>query len=138
MNTDRLAQQKITWYRSPVTREQLLSLNERSDFKGAMQTGGFVGLVALTGSAAVYSAGRFPWLLVALLFFIHGSFWVFLLNGFHELTHNAVFKTNFLNGFFCAFSPSLHGSIPTGIGPVTPNTINTPSTRLTIWKWPCR
>jgi fatty acid desaturase len=100
MNTERLAQQKITWYRCPVTRQQLLDLNKRSDFKGSLQTAGCLALLALTGSAALYSVRRFPWPLVVLLFFIHGTFWRFLLHGFHELLHGSVFKTKFPNVFF--------------------------------------
>ena len=73
MNTERLAQEKIAWYRSPVSRNPLQFLNERSDLKGSLQTGGFLGLLALTGSAACFSAGRLPWPFVVLLFFIHGT-----------------------------------------------------------------
>ncbi len=100
MNTERLAQEKIAWYRSPVSRDQLQFLNERSDLKGSLQTGGFLGLLALTGSAACFSAGRLPWPFVVLLFFIHGTCWRFILHGFHELIHNSVFKTKSLNSFF--------------------------------------
>ena len=85
MNTERLAQQKVAWYRSPVTRQQLQSLNARSNFEGALQTGGFLALLAITGSAAIYSAGRFPWPLVVLLFFIHGTCWRFLLHRLLEM-----------------------------------------------------
>ncbi len=100
MNTERLSQGKVAWYRSPVTREQLIALNQRSDFKGFVQTGGFLGLLALSGFAACYSVGRWPWPVVLLLFFIHGTFWRFILHGFHELVHNTVFKTKSLNLFF--------------------------------------
>lgn len=91
---------KINWYRSPVSREQLRELNQRSDFKGFLQTGGFLGLLALTGSAACFAAGRLPWPLVVLLFFFHGMCWIFLRDGIHELVHNSVFKTKFLNRVF--------------------------------------
>jgi fatty acid desaturase len=95
-----LTQKKVDWYRSPVSRDQLQSLNARSDFKGWLQTGGFLGLITLTGAAAIYSAGRWPWPVVLLLFFIHGTCYRYLLYGFHELVHNSVFKTKALNGFF--------------------------------------
>ena len=51
---------RIVWYRSPVDREVLASLNQRSDWKGLIQTLGHLGLLALTGAAAFYAAGRFP------------------------------------------------------------------------------
>ena len=91
---------KVDWYRSPVSREQLQALNQRSNFKGWLQTGGYLGLLALTGTLAVASAGRLPWPVVVLLCFIHGMFWAFLINGFHEFVHNSVFQTKSLNWFF--------------------------------------
>ncbi len=91
---------RITWYRSPVSREDLARLNRRSDWKGLFQTGGYLGVLAVTGSAAYFSAGRLPWPVVLLLFFLHGTCWAFLLNGFHELVHDSVFKTRALNRFF--------------------------------------
>lgn len=100
MSTERPAQEKITWYRSPVTRQQLQALNERSDFKGFLQTGGFLALLTLTGSAALFSVGRFAWPLVVLLFFVHGTCWRFLLHGFHELLHKTVFEKKHANHFF--------------------------------------
>lgn len=91
---------RVPWYRSPVSREDLRVLNQRSDFKGFLQTGGYLGLLALSGSAAYYSVGRWPWPVVILVFLLHGEFWHFLINGFHELVHDSVFKTRWLNGFF--------------------------------------
>lgn len=91
---------KVAWYRSPVSREQLQALNQRSDFKGFLQTGGYLGLLAFTGAIAYVSAGRVLWPLVVLLFFFHGMCWAFLINGFHEFVHNSVFETKSLNWFF--------------------------------------
>jgi fatty acid desaturase len=91
---------RVSWYRSPVSRENLRMLNQRSNFKGFLQTGAYLGLLVLTGSAAYFSAGHLRWPLVVLLFFFHGMCWAFLINGFHELVHNSVFKTRFLNAFF--------------------------------------
>lgn len=95
-----LQRAKVVWYRSPVRREQLQTFNQRSDFRGFLQTGGYLGLLALTGCAAYFSAGRLPWPLVVLLFFFHGTCWAFLINGFHEFVHNSVFETKSLNWFF--------------------------------------
>jgi fatty acid desaturase len=91
---------RVPWYRSRVNREDLRRLNQRSDFKGFLQTGGYLALLALTDSAAYFSAGRLPWPLVILLFYFHGTCWQFLINGFHELVHDSVFKTKSLNVFF--------------------------------------
>ena len=93
-------QRKINWYRCPLPRETLNALNQRSDFWGLLQTLGHLGLLAATGAGAWYAAEHLalPWLL--LILFFHGTFYAFLLNGFHELCHSTVFKSKFLNYFF--------------------------------------
>lgn len=91
---------KITWYRTPLDRETLNALNQRSDLMGLLQTLGHLGLLLLTGTAAWYAAGNLPLPVLLLILFVHGTFWAFLLNGFHELCHSTVFKTKFLNTFF--------------------------------------
>lgn len=91
---------KINWYRSPVERELLAALNQRSDMKGLLQTGGHLGLLLATGGLAWYASAQGMWLLFAVTLFLHGTFYAFLLNGFHELCHSSVFKTKQLNSFF--------------------------------------
>jgi fatty acid desaturase len=93
-------ERKIAWYRSPVDRETLAQLNQRSDWKGLLQTLGHLGLLALTAAAAFYAAGQLPVVVLLLILFLHGTFYAFLLNGFHELCHKSVFKTKALNVFF--------------------------------------
>lgn len=91
---------RIKWYRSPVPREELAKLNKRSDFLGFLQAGGYLGLLALTGTAAVMSVGRVPWYVSIFIFLFHGMCYNFLINGFHELVHDSVFKTKWLNRVF--------------------------------------
>ena len=43
---------RIAWYKSPIGRDELAALNQRSDWKGLLQTLGHLGLLALTGAAA--------------------------------------------------------------------------------------
>lgn len=95
-----LKPRKVSWYRSPVSRENMAKLNEKSDFKGFLQTGGYLGLLILTATSACLSVGRLPWPVVMALFFFHGMCHHFLINGFHELVHDSVFKTRALNHFF--------------------------------------
>ena len=99
MNSD-ADQRKINWYRPQIDRETFRSLNQRSDWKGMLQTLGHLGLLALTGTGAFYAAAHLPLPVLLLILFLHGTMWAFLLNGFHELVHNSVFKTRFLNIFF--------------------------------------
>lgn len=97
---DEPVQRKINWYRSPLDRETLAALNQRSDFQGLLQVSGHLGLLLVTGATAwvVAMYWTWPWILLAL--FIHGTFYAFLLNGFHELCHKTVFKTKALNTIF--------------------------------------
>jgi fatty acid desaturase len=91
---------KIPWYRSPVDRDALAALNQRSDWSGLLQTLGHLGLLVCTGAAAWVAAGRLPWPVTLLLIFLHGTFWAFLLNAFHEFCHKTVFKNRALNTLF--------------------------------------
>jgi fatty acid desaturase len=96
----RSTERRIPWYRSPVPRDALSALNQRSDGKGLAQTLGHLGLLVLTGAAAWYAAFRLPLIVFLLVLYVHGALWAFLLNGFHELCHKTVFKTKSLNTFF--------------------------------------
>lgn len=91
---------RIKWYRCKIPREDLARLNKRSDLRGGAQTLGFLALLALSAGAAIYSWHHWPWYLTALLIFVNGHFWHFLINGYHELIHESVFRTRWLNGFF--------------------------------------
>lgn len=91
---------KIQWYRSPVPHEDLISLYKRSNWQGWFQSAGHLGVLVLTGSAAWYAIGRLPLLAVLALLFLHGTFYAFLVNGFHELCHKTVFENRSLNIWF--------------------------------------
>src|SRR5215213_8533516 len=88
--------ERVQWYGVPVGRENLSALNKRSDLKGFLQTGGYLGLLALTGTAAYLCAMRLPlpWNIIVSIpvFLFHGMCWHFMVNGFHELVHDSVFR----------------------------------------------
>ena len=90
----------IAWNRVAVDRETMKALNRRSDWKGLLQAGGHLGLIALTGTAAWYAYTNDRFFLLLPILFFYGTFYIFLLNATHELSHNTVFKTKFLNGLF--------------------------------------
>ena len=94
------AKQRIKWYRSPISSDDLAELNQRSDLQGWLQSLGHLALLAFTGGLAWYAVGRLPLVAVVVLLFVHGTFYAFLVNGFHELCHKTVFKTPFLNVVF--------------------------------------
>lgn len=96
---------RIQWYRVEVPRDVLKKLTTRSDWKAGLQTVGYLLLLAVTAAAAwiaweATEAGEFPLWGTILLVFLHGTMWKFLLQGFHELVHNTVFKTRWLGTFF--------------------------------------
>jgi fatty acid desaturase len=90
----------IKWYRSPVSKADMAMLNQKSDLQGALWTLGFLALLATTASAVLWSSAHLPWYATVALLFVHGSCWPFLVNGFHELIHESVFKTRRLNNVF--------------------------------------
>lgn len=90
----------VQWYRTPLDREVIKKLHERSDFLGALQTLGYLSTIIVTGSAAYYSASHWPWWVTGLLLWLHGTVFAFQINAVHELGHNTVFKTQWLNEFF--------------------------------------
>ena len=91
---------RVRWHRCKLPRGELAKLNRRSDLLGFAQTLGFLGLLAVSAGTAIWSSLHWPLYVTALLIFINGHFWHFLINGFHELIHDSVFKTRWLNGFF--------------------------------------
>ncbi len=107
-----LTKRKIAWYKCPIGREELAALNQRSDWQGLLQTLGYLGLLVLTGAAAVYAAGRVPLAVLLLILFLHGTFYAFLLNAFHEFCHQTVFKTKVLNTVFLQITSFLSMSNP--------------------------
>jgi fatty acid desaturase len=90
----------IGWYRTPLPRETKLELCKRSDLKGFLQTGAYLGLWCCTGAATLWSAFSGNWILTPLLLFLHGTVGVFNINGVHELCHYTVFKSRWLNSLF--------------------------------------
>ncbi len=94
------AKTRIKWYRSPVSQADLARLNQRSDWRGLLQTIGFLAVLAVSGGMAWYAVGKAHWLIVLALITLHGALYAFLVNGFHELCHKTVFKAPALNILF--------------------------------------
>lgn len=92
--------ERVRWYRTPLSAQALASLNTKSDAKGFLQTLGYLGILLMTGSMALYGVGRWPWWSVVLIVFLHGTVASFAINGVHELVHRSVFKSQWLNGLF--------------------------------------
>ena len=98
--SDKRTSRQIKFYRTPLAAADLARLNQRSDAKGLAQTLAFLALLVGTGALAWHAVGRAHWLLVIALIYLHGAIHAFMVNGFHELCHKTVFKTNALNILF--------------------------------------
>jgi fatty acid desaturase len=99
---------KINWYRTPLEKEVMKKLMERSDSKALTQVLLQISLFLLTGTASYLafryiSAENWIWavpFLIACLFF-HGTFAHFMgWTATHELLHKTPFKNQSLNSFF--------------------------------------
>ena len=91
---------RINWYRCSVPREQLKKMNQRSDALGFAQTLGFLAILTLTSGTAIYSSLNWAWYITAALVILNGHIWHFVGNGFHELVHDSVFRTQRFNRLF--------------------------------------
>ena len=92
--------QAITWYKTPIPAETLQRLRRCSDFKGLLQSLGFLALLCASGTLAAWAILRAAPLFAVAAVLLHGTFWAFLLNAVHELCHNTVFASKWLNAFF--------------------------------------
>jgi len=90
----------IDWYRTPVARDVLSTLNRKSDLKGLLQAAGHLCLIIVTGSLSAYVYYSYSWLLLIPTLFLHGTVCAFLANACHELSHGTVFNSRKLNNFF--------------------------------------
>lgn len=90
----------VNWYRTPVDPQLLQTLNLRSDAKGLLQAGGFLCLMVISASLAVYVQQQFSWWLLIPVLLLHGSIYAFMTNAEHELVHGTVFRQSWLNGIF--------------------------------------
>jgi fatty acid desaturase len=90
----------IKWYRTQLPKELLVELHHKDDIQGYIQTLGWLGLLLTTGVLAFVASLYLPWYLALLVFLLHGTVASFMINGFHELLHESVFRTRQLNRFF--------------------------------------
>ena len=90
----------ISWYRTPIDVATLKQLHTRSDALGLLQSLAYLAVIILTGTVAYYSGGHWPVWITVLLIFLHGTCFAFQINAVHELGHNTVFKTTWLNSLF--------------------------------------
>ena len=88
---------EIDWVKVRISPEELRRFTERSNVKGLAQSIGFLLLLAATGGLAYYAFSQSHWVLLIFAMYFHGTFYSRFGDAIHELSHNTVFKSRFLN-----------------------------------------
>jgi fatty acid desaturase len=91
----------ISWYRSPLPPGELRQLHARSNLLGALQTLGYLVLIAVPGGLSLRAGLAHHWGAATAWLFAYGILASFLINAVHELGHNTVFESAALNTWFC-------------------------------------
>ena len=87
----------IKWIRVDISKEDLGRFTKRSNFKGLIHAICFLLLIAATGTMSYLAFDNRLWVLLIFALYIHGSFYSFFGNSLHELSHNTVFRSRWLN-----------------------------------------
>ncbi len=96
---------QIKWEKGQISSEDVRRFMRRSNGKGLGQTLAFLGVFAVTGGLAWYGLKHQNWILMGLALYFHGTFYPHFGAALHELSHNTVFKSKFLN----SLATGLHG-----------------------------
>ncbi|QQE12222.1 fatty acid desaturase [Planctomycetota bacterium] len=96
---------RVNWYRVKLPKGMMSELNRKSDLRGLFQAGGHFLLIIATSVLCYWVWLRLSWYWLLPALYLHGTVCSFCMNAVHELVHDTVFKTKWLNGFFaCLFA----------------------------------
>jgi fatty acid desaturase len=100
-----MASTRISWYRTPVSKDQLKELTARNDLKALTHAFGHLILYLATTTLTLYFFLQQMWVWMVIAGYIHATCHAFLGYGaaVHELSHGTAFKTKWLNEFFLRF-----------------------------------
>ncbi len=87
----------IDWVRVEISREDLKRFTQRSNSKGLFQALGFLLVIVVSGTLTYYAFSQQRWVLMVLGLYVHGSFYAHFGDALHELTHNTVFTSRWMN-----------------------------------------
>jgi fatty acid desaturase len=87
----------IPWIKVNISREDLGRFTKRSNFKGLLQSVGFLLLMGVTGGLSYLAFSLHYWGMLAICLYVHGSFYTMFNDALHELSHNTVFASRTLN-----------------------------------------
>ncbi len=91
---------KIDWVKVDISREDLQRFMRRSDLEGLCHALGFLLIGVITGGTAYWAFLNQHWVVLVLALYFHGLVYGHFGDALHELGHNTVFATKFLNAFF--------------------------------------
>ncbi|NLF30060.1 MAG: hypothetical protein GX591_04135 [Planctomycetes bacterium] len=87
---------RIDWVRVDIAPEDLRRFTRRSDALRLAHALGFLGLLAVTGTAAYLAFSQGRWVLMALALYAHGLIYAHFGAALHELGHHTVFASGWL------------------------------------------
>jgi fatty acid desaturase len=92
----------IDWYRTPIDKEKLRQLTQKSNFRGWIQSGSFLLIYAVLTALTVYFFNMRWWVLMVIACYLHSLFvnMMGMSAAVHELSHGTPFKTKPVNEFF--------------------------------------
>ena len=92
----------IKWYRTPVEKEMLRELTQKSDLRGLLHAGSFLLIYLTTTGITLFFFLNRMWIPMVISAYVHSMFHGFVGMGaaVHELSHGTAFKTRRLNDFF--------------------------------------
>ena len=90
----------IPWVRVNISKEDLARFTKRSNLKGLLHAVPFLLLMGAMGTLCYWAFSQRLWVLMGIALYFHGTFFGFFANGLHELSHNTVFRSKWLNVFF--------------------------------------
>jgi fatty acid desaturase len=99
----------VDWKRPPIDKQVLRDCTRRSDILALLHCAGTLAILGATGTFAYLMFLYQQWVLLAVALYIHGG--VFAFNPqTHELSHNNMFRTRWLNRLFKRIFGLVHWS----------------------------
>src|ERR1035437_5702483 len=87
----------VKWIKVDINKEDMARFTRRSNVLGLCQAIPFLLLFAVTGFLAYHTFVHKHYVLFAMILLVHGTFYGFFGSALHELSHNTVFSSRFLN-----------------------------------------
>ena len=97
----------IDWIRPDIDKDTLRACTKRSDFRGFVHVLGTIAILVGSGWLCWHLYVTQQWVLMGLALYLHGALFAFTPQ-VHEISHNTVFKTRWLNRLFARIFGLIH------------------------------